>query len=61
MDISQRFFLGVDVGGTKTHALICDETGNAAGFGKSGPGNWESVGLDGLYKTLEQAINQALR
>jgi N-acetylglucosamine kinase-like BadF-type ATPase len=34
-----RYFLGVDAGGTKTHALITDETGQAVGFGAGGPGN----------------------
>lgn len=61
MTNNKHYYLGVDVGGTKTHALICDEAGNAAGFGKGGPGNWESVGLDGLYKTLEKSIRQALK
>ena len=34
-----RYFLGVDVGGTKTHALIADENGRMTDFGRSGPGN----------------------
>ena len=34
-----RYFLGIDVGGSKTHALIADEQGRACGFGKAGPGN----------------------
>ena len=32
-----RYFLGVDVGATKSHALIADETGRAVGFGPPGP------------------------
>jgi N-acetylglucosamine kinase-like BadF-type ATPase len=55
-----RFYLGVDAGGTKTHALISDETGKVIGFGQSGPGNWEGVGLDGLSDSLSSAIVQAL-
>lgn len=35
-----RFFLGIDIGGTKSHALIADEQGRAVGFGVGGPGNW---------------------
>ena len=27
-----RYFLGVDVGGTKTHALIADENGRMTGL-----------------------------
>ena len=41
-----QFFLGIDAGGTKTHALIADENGRAAGFGSGGPGNWQSVGFE---------------
>jgi N-acetylglucosamine kinase-like BadF-type ATPase len=55
-----RYFLGVDAGGTKTHALIADETGQAVGFGVGGPGNWESIGLDGLTATLKSSIGRAL-
>jgi N-acetylglucosamine kinase-like BadF-type ATPase len=36
-----RYFLGVGVGSTKSHALIGDENGRVTGFGHSGPGNWE--------------------
>jgi len=55
-----RYFLGVDAGGTKTHALIADETGEAVGFGLAGPGNWESVGYDGLTRNLLEITTQAL-
>lgn len=55
-----RYFLGVDAGGTKTHALIADENGQALGLGRGGPGNWESIGLGGLTKTLKEATAQAL-
>ncbi len=60
MDNNRQFYLGVDAGGTKTHALISDQNGLACGFGTGGPGNWESIGLDGLFATLETAIGQAL-
>ena len=53
------YFLGVDAGGTKTHALITDETGEAIGFGLAGPGNWESVGYEGLTGNLVDAVSQA--
>lgn len=54
------YFLGVDAGGTKTHALISDENGQVTGFGAGGTGNWEAVGLDGLTATLKTAVGQAL-
>ncbi len=55
-----RYFLGGDVGGTKTHALIADETGGVCGFGEAGPGNHEVVGYDGLAAALQIATDQAL-
>ncbi|GAB4478934.1 MAG: N-acetylglucosamine kinase [Anaerolineae bacterium] len=55
-----RCFLGVDVGGSKSHALIADEQGRALGFGESGPGNHEVVGYDGLAHTLQTITAQAL-
>jgi N-acetylglucosamine kinase-like BadF-type ATPase len=55
-----RYFLGADVGSTKTHALIADEAGRAAGFGAAGPGNHEAVGYDGLAAAVGTACHQAL-
>jgi N-acetylglucosamine kinase-like BadF-type ATPase len=54
-----RYFLGVDVGATKTHALITDETGQAVGFGLGGSGNHQVVGYEGLRDVLESAVGQA--
>jgi len=56
-----KYYLGVDVGGTKTHALIADETGQAVGFASGGPGNWEVVGYDGLTSVLLEVTNGAVR
>ncbi len=55
-----RYFLGADVGATKTHVLVSDENGQACGFGQSGPGNHETVGYDGLHEALRAATDQAL-
>jgi N-acetylglucosamine kinase-like BadF-type ATPase len=55
-----RFYLGFDVGGTKTHALIVDQTGHVRGVGLAGPGNWEIVGLEGTYQALSRALDGAL-
>jgi N-acetylglucosamine kinase-like BadF-type ATPase len=54
-----KYFLGIDIGGTKTRALIADETGRAVGFGVSGPGNHEGVGYDGLSRVMRVAFKQA--
>ncbi len=56
----RRYYLGVDVGGTKSHALVADQSGRALGFGESGPGNPENVGYDGLAKVLQAVTERAL-
>ena len=55
------YFLGADLGATKTHTLIVDETGRALGFGESGPANHESVGYDGMFQSMNSGMEQALR
>lgn len=55
-----RYFLGADLGATKTHTLIVDETGTALGFGESGPGNHETVNYDGMFEAMRDGMEQAL-
>jgi N-acetylglucosamine kinase-like BadF-type ATPase len=55
-----NYYLGVDIGATKSHALIADELGQAIGFGFAGPGNHEEVGWDGYRTVLQEITNQAL-
>src|SRR5215212_9475630 len=54
-----KYFLGIDVGSSKTHALIVDETGASVGFGKSGGGNHQGVGYGGLTRVLRESFAQA--
>jgi N-acetylglucosamine kinase-like BadF-type ATPase len=54
------YFLGVDVGGTKCHALLASEDGRALGLGQAGPGNYEVVGWEGLRLALHTCVAQAL-
>ena len=54
------YYLGADLGATKTHMLIVDQTGRALGFGESGPGNHETVGYDGMFESMRDALEQAL-
>jgi N-acetylglucosamine kinase-like BadF-type ATPase len=56
-----HYFLGADVGSTKTHVLIADETGRVLGLGEGGPGNPDNVGYEGLRRTLEIATRSALQ
>jgi N-acetylglucosamine kinase-like BadF-type ATPase len=60
MPRANAIYLGVDAGGTKTHALLADAAGRILGAGSAGPGNWESVGLDGAQAALKTAIRAAL-
>ncbi len=55
-----RYLLGVDVGGSKTHALIADETGCAMGFGTAGTGNYQGVGYSGFRDSVQESVGKAL-
>jgi len=54
------YFLGADLGGTKTHVLVSDSEGQALGFGEAGPGNHETVGYAGAQHSLQVAAAAAL-
>jgi N-acetylglucosamine kinase-like BadF-type ATPase len=54
-------FLGFDVGSSKTHALIVDETGRCVGFSKAWGGNHQVVGYDGLAGVLKESFDEALK
>jgi len=54
-----RYFLGFDVGSSKTHALIADETGQCIGFGKAGGGNHQNAGYNGLTNVLQRSFKGA--
>ncbi len=56
-----HYFLGIDGGGSKTHALVADENGQALGFARGGPGSWEVVGYDGLVDSLRDVTSRALK
>jgi len=56
----ERYFLGVDVGNTKSHALICDENGYAAGFGVGGQGNHEYIGEEAFKELIHDIVSKAI-
>jgi len=56
-----KYFLGIDVGSSKTHALIVAENGQCVGFGKSGGGNHQGVGYEGTEKVLSESFDGALK
>lgn len=51
--------LGVDGGGSKTHAVLSDETGREIGSGAAGPSNYQYVGLVRAAQAIDTAIQQA--
>jgi N-acetylglucosamine kinase-like BadF-type ATPase len=51
--------LGIDGGGTKTHAVLADGSGALLGVGRSGPSNWEDVGVDAAGDALLEAAGEA--
>jgi N-acetylglucosamine kinase-like BadF-type ATPase len=53
-------FLGIDIGGTKSHALVADATGIAVSFASGGTGSWEHIGWDGYRHVLSTLIQEAL-
>ena len=56
-----QYFIGGDLGGTKTHVLVVDQAGQARGLGSSGSGNHQSVGFDGMHRSMSEALGQALQ
>ncbi|GAA1049091.1 N-acetylglucosamine kinase [Arthrobacter russicus] len=53
-------FLAVDAGGTSTRAAVLDQFGNCLGFGKAGPGNPISSGVERATESVSEASRQAL-
>lgn len=55
-----KVILGIDGGGTKTHACIVDLDGNVLGTAANGGANWERSGIDSVQKSLNAIIDEAL-
>jgi N-acetylglucosamine kinase-like BadF-type ATPase len=51
--------LGVDGGGTKTHAVVADEHGRVLGEGFAGPSNPLRVGVTNAAAAVREAIDRA--
>ncbi|AIQ73058.1 MULTISPECIES: BadF/BadG/BcrA/BcrD ATPase family protein [Paenibacillus] len=54
-----KYFLGVDAGGSKTHAMIADEQGKVIGVGKGGIGNHQ-INREQAVNSLQQALSEAI-
>ena len=55
------YFCGVDGGGTRTRAVLADESGKLVGYGASGASNPKAVGLDGAAFSVCEALDRAFR
>jgi len=55
------FLLGIDVGNSKTHALIADASGNVIGFTESGCGSYEVLGQEGYQIALREITNVVIQ
>ncbi len=54
------YLLGVDVGNSKTHALIASRTGETVGFAEIGCGSYEVLGPEGYSEALRTVTALAL-
>ncbi len=54
-----NYFLGIDVGSSKTHALIVDESGTCVGFGRAGGGNHQGAGYERTAEVMQQSFARA--
>lgn len=59
MERQGAWYLGVDGGGSKTLAVVVDETGTERGRGEAGSSNYRAVGLDTAATNLRAAAESA--
>ena len=55
-----KVILGIDGGGTKTHALLVDLNGNILATAANGGANWERTGIAATQASLQEIVNQVL-
>ena len=60
MSGAARVVLGVDGGGSKTHAVVATLGGSVLGAAVRGPSNWEEIGLPRAADTLDRVVSEAL-
>ncbi len=54
------YLLGIDVGNSKTHALISDLSGEVIGFSETGCGSYEVLGPEGFSESLQTITNSVV-
>ena len=55
----EKYFLGIDGGGTKTTALLAEAGGGVLGRGQTGSSNYHAVGAATAFDTLREAVHAA--
>lgn len=55
-----RLVLGIDGGGSKTLALVADDSRHVLGRGAAGASNYQAVGVDAALAALDNAIADAV-
>jgi len=55
-----KYFIGYDIGGTNSRALMADAQGHVIGFSQAGAGSYEVVGWQGLQAALKAVTTAAL-
>ena len=58
--MSEKLVIGMDVGGTKTRAVLANGRGQILGQGVSGTGNYNFVPIAEAARSFQDAIGQAL-
>jgi len=53
-------FLGVDVGGTKTEAILVDDEGKVLSYFRGGPGNYQSIGKERAFREIKKVVDGTL-
>ncbi|UCD98824.1 MAG: hypothetical protein JSV42_18080 [Chloroflexota bacterium] len=53
------YYLGADIGSSKTQVMIADGAGRKTGLGLAGPGNHQTVGYAGMLAALRKAATEA--
>ncbi|MDZ8189462.1 MAG: BadF/BadG/BcrA/BcrD ATPase family protein [Nostoc sp. ChiSLP02] len=54
------YVLGIDGGGTKTVCVLMDDSGQVLGRGEAGGANYQSIGIEATFKSIEAAIHGAV-
>ena len=55
-----KVILGIDGGGTKTHACLVDLEGNILATAANGGANWERTGIAATQASLQEIVNRVL-